>query len=77
MIDELVRDHRQIRQAIPTLEGGIGLAKLMFDLGDLLERHIRKEERELFPLFEEHVTETLAEAAAGELKAILGTPAPR
>ena len=50
MIDELVRNHAEIRQAIPQLEAGAGLAKLIFDLGDLLERHIRKEERELFPL---------------------------
>jgi hemerythrin-like domain-containing protein len=27
---------------------------MIFDLGDLLERHIRREERELFPLFEQH-----------------------
>jgi len=27
---------------------------VIFDLGDLLERHIRREERELFPLFEQH-----------------------
>ena len=77
IIDELTRQHDEIRRAIPQLEAGTGLAKLIFDLGDLLDRHIRKEERELFPLFEEHVTENLAEAAAGELKAILDTPAPR
>ena len=46
---------RRSAQAIPQLEAGTGLAKLIFDLGDLLERHIRKEERELFPLFEQHV----------------------
>jgi hemerythrin-like domain-containing protein len=71
MIDELVRDHGQIRQAIPQLEGGTGLAKLIFDLGDLLERHIRKEERELFPLFEQHVEGWQAEAVGEEIKKIL------
>jgi hemerythrin-like domain-containing protein len=71
MIDELVRDHGQIRQAIPTLEGETGLAKLIFDLGDLLERHIRKEERELFPLFELHVEARQAEAVGVEIKKIL------
>jgi len=71
MIDELVRDHRQIRQAIPQLEGGTGLAKLIFDLGDLLERHIRKEERELFPLFEQHVEDRQAETVGKEIKKIL------
>jgi hemerythrin-like domain-containing protein len=71
MIDELVRDHGQIRQAIPQLEGGTGLAKLIFDLGDLLERHIRKEERELFPLFEQHVEGKQAETVGEEIKKIL------
>jgi len=71
MIDELVRNHAQIRQAIPQLEGGTGLAKLIFDLGDLLERHIRKEERELFPLFEQDVERRKAEIAGVEIKKIL------
>jgi hemerythrin-like domain-containing protein len=71
MIDELVRDHEKIRHAIPQLEGEIGLAKLIFDLGDLLERHIRKEERELFPLFEQHVEGRQAEAVGEEIKTIL------
>jgi iron-sulfur cluster repair protein YtfE (RIC family) len=73
MIDELVENHAEIRQAIPRLEAGAGLAKLIFDLGDLLERHIRKEERELFPLFEQHVEGTKAENAGGEIKKILET----
>ena len=68
MIDQLVRDHEQLRRAVPQLEAGTGLAKLIFDLGDLLERHIRKEERELFPLFEAHVDEAQAEAMGAKIK---------
>jgi len=71
MIAELMRDHGQIRQAIPQLEDGTGLAKLIFDLGDLLERHIRKEERELFPLFEQHVEGRQAETVGEEIRRIL------
>jgi iron-sulfur cluster repair protein YtfE (RIC family) len=71
IIDELVRDHEQIRKAVAQLESGNGLAKLIFDLGDLLERHIRKEERELFPLFDQHVKTAEAEAAGHEIKKIL------
>ena len=71
MIDELVRHHEQMCAAIPQLEDGTGLAKLMFDLGDLLERHIRKEERELFPLFEQHVDGRQAETVGREIKKIL------
>jgi hemerythrin-like domain-containing protein len=71
MIDELLRDHEKIRQAIPQLENGTSLAKLIFDLGDLLERHIRKEERELFRLFEQHVESRQAEAVGEEIKKVL------
>jgi len=71
IISELVRDHEQIRKSIAQLEGGAGLAKLIFDLGDLLERHIRKEERELFPLFEQHVKAAEAHSAGEELRKIL------
>jgi hemerythrin-like domain-containing protein len=71
VIDELIRDHGRIRRAIPQLEVGTGLAKLIFDLGDLLERHIRREERELFPLFEKNVERSEAETVGEEIKKIL------
>jgi iron-sulfur cluster repair protein YtfE (RIC family) len=71
LLDELVAEHEQLRRAIPQLEAGAGLAKLIFDLGDLLERHIRKEERELFPLFEAQVDAAQAELIGVGLKKIL------
>ena len=71
VIDELLSEHEQIRQAAAQLENATGLAKLIFDLGDLLERHIRKEERELFPLFEQHVKAAEAVAIGQELKKVL------
>jgi iron-sulfur cluster repair protein YtfE (RIC family) len=76
IIDELIRDHREIRQRIPELTAGTGLAKTLFDLGDLLERHIRKEERELFPLFERHIEKTQADRVGAELKKILAPVTP-
>jgi iron-sulfur cluster repair protein YtfE (RIC family) len=71
LIDDLLRQHEQIRRAMPRLEAGAGLAKLIFDLGDLLEAHIRKEERELFALFEKHVAPAQAEMTGAELKKII------
>jgi iron-sulfur cluster repair protein YtfE (RIC family) len=71
MLDQLVRDHEQLRRAMPQLETGAGLAKLIFDLGDLLERHIRKEERELFLLFEAHVDAAQADQMSVKLKELL------
>ena len=77
VIEELVREHVEIRQIIPRLDAGTGLAKLIFDLGDLLERHIRREERELFPLFEQHIQGSQAEMIGEELKKIVAAVAPR
>ena len=56
LIGELLRDHELLRAAAAGLSKAGNLAKILFDAGDLLERHIRREERELFPLFEKHVT---------------------
>jgi hemerythrin-like domain-containing protein len=78
LIDELCRQHEELRRAVPGLESGTGLAKLIFDLADLLERHIRKEERELFPLFEAQFDDAAAERIGVELKKMLGdSSAPR
>jgi iron-sulfur cluster repair protein YtfE (RIC family) len=54
LIADLVRDHETVRLNLGKLQALTGLGKIIFDLGDLLERHIRREERELFPLFEQH-----------------------
>jgi len=71
LLDELIKQHQEISSAIAPLEAGSGLSKLLFDIGDLLERHIRKEERELFPLFESQIEPTNAEIIGVELKKIL------
>ena len=71
IIDRLLKDHEEIGAASKRLETETGLGKLIFDLGDLLERHIRTEERELFPLFERHLGVTEAEGAAEEIRKIL------
>jgi hemerythrin-like domain-containing protein len=73
IIDGLLREHEQIRSAVPNLDVDKGLAKLLFDLGDLLERHIRKEERELFPLFEEHLDRFDVAALGEQMGKILGS----
>lgn len=75
LLDELTCEHGALRQGATQLEAGIGLAKLVFDLGDLLERHIRKEERELFPLFEKHAETLNADAVGAALKDILDAAA--
>jgi hemerythrin-like domain-containing protein len=71
LVDDLVHDHESFRQAMEKLTAGTGLSKRIFDLGDLLERHIRREERELFPLFEQCVEAGKAEAIGQEIARIL------
>jgi iron-sulfur cluster repair protein YtfE (RIC family) len=75
LLDDLARDHGAFRQAVQKLAAETGLSKLIFDLGDLLERHIRREERELFPLFEKHVEGSKAEIVGEKIKSILNAKA--
>ena len=77
LIDELFKDHEQLRKWEECLEEDKGLAKVLFDIGDLLERHIRREERELFPLFENRVGAAEAERVKEEIEKILGVRNPK
>jgi hemerythrin-like domain-containing protein len=70
LVDDLLREHGTFRQELGK-SGKTGLSKLIFDLGDLLERHIRREERELFPLFEKYVRGSDAEIVGQQMKTIL------
>ncbi len=58
IVDELLEEHRRIEQSISTFRrpSEEGLAELLKKFGDLLEQHIRKEDRVLFPLLEEHAS---------------------
>ena len=58
VIAQLENEHSALRAADA---GSMELRKFLFDFGDLLERHIRLEERELFPLFEKLVPHDEAE----------------
>lgn len=68
---ELRREHERIRAGAALGGGSANLSKAIFDLADLLERHIRREERELFPIFERQVPETEAEKVGKEMEEIL------
>jgi hemerythrin-like domain-containing protein len=71
MVDALLREHVEIREAVSRLRDGSNPGKLLFDLGDLLERHIRKEERELFALFESRVRPAEADKLKPGIERIL------
>jgi len=71
LIQRLIDEHGKIRAAVRKLRGDAGAAKILFDFGDLLEGHIRREERELFPLFERCVTLEDAGRVKSEIEKVL------
>jgi iron-sulfur cluster repair protein YtfE (RIC family) len=71
LLDELICEHQLLKRAAGEIARGAGLSKALFDAGDILERHIRKEERELFPLYEAHIDEARAGLAGEEMKKLL------
>lgn len=71
LIEGLLKEHEKIRAVVQILETGRGLSRSLFDLGDLLERHIRREERELFLLFEQRVGDAEAKRIGEAIEKIL------
>jgi len=63
IVDELLAEHGQMRQLIDQLrQMEIGsIAATLKEFADTLEAHIRKEERKLFPIYEQQASpETIA-----------------
>lgn len=77
LIQELREEHDRIRRNVDGPKPASRLAKSLFDFADLLERHIRREERELFPIFERCVPEAEAEEVGQKIDEFLqpGEPA--
>lgn len=77
VVAELREEHAQLRALVEALEQGTGdLAGTLRAFGELLERHIRKEERDLFALFEARVPPADITRAGEAVAAILGRAAP-
>lgn len=71
VVEKLENEHREFRERLsPDKEPG-ELRKFLFDVGDLLEQHIRREERVLFPMFEELIPAEEAERAGLEIEHVL------
>lgn len=71
LVSRLESEHREFRRLVARPAEGGGLRKFLFDFGDLLEQHIRCEERRLFPAFETLVPAADAEHAGREIKRLL------
>ena len=59
---EIILEHLQLTAMFETLEQSNEITLAMDKLGQLLEDHIRKEERILFPLIQEHCPENILQA---------------
>jgi iron-sulfur cluster repair protein YtfE (RIC family) len=71
VIEELLSEHRKIEGLIKRLRGlkGNALRLTLAEFADILEAHIRKEERSLFPIYEREVS---PETTSRVEQAILG-----
>jgi mannose-6-phosphate isomerase-like protein (cupin superfamily) len=52
LLVEALLDHQRLHALVATLDGSDDLRASMHELGERLEKHVRLEERELFPLIE-------------------------
>jgi iron-sulfur cluster repair protein YtfE (RIC family) len=75
VIQELIEEHRDIRTFIQRLQRARGpqIAPLLREFADLLEAHIRKEERVLFPCYEQHISPGNAGQAKIQVLEVIGS----
>jgi len=71
VVEKLENEHRELRERLSADKEPGELPKFLFDVGDLLEQHIRHEERVLFPMFEELIPVEEAERAGLEINHVL------
>ncbi|HMX30156.1 MAG TPA: hemerythrin domain-containing protein [Blastocatellia bacterium] len=74
LLRELLAEHREMERLAAGLrqcEAGL-LAAQLNAFADLLEAHIRREERELFPLFEQQVTPEMAQQIGQGIIRLIG-----
>lgn len=70
-IERLLDDHRRLGELLDDLDSR---TTALADLADLLERHIRREEREIFAAYQERVPAAHRAAVEAGLRRILNRP---
>ncbi|HEX2960169.1 MAG TPA: hemerythrin domain-containing protein [Ignavibacteriales bacterium] len=71
LFKEIMEEHKEIRHLVESLlQAETGLEEKLDTLGRLLEGHIRKEERELFPRIQEVFSEDELNELNGKIKAV-------
>lgn len=74
LLDSLIAEHAAMRTQVESLAQAEAdtLPEQLKTFGDLLERHIRCEERQLFPDFEDHLPEDQAEQLTEAIAKFIG-----
>lgn len=76
MLDTLTAEHSEMRTQVANLAHAfsdeVSLQMKLKAFGDVLERHIRREERELFPLYEANIPEVEATRIGAEIARLTG-----
>src|SRR5262245_3884357 len=77
MLNTLSAEHSEMRVQVgnlahPLPDDEVSLQTKLKAFGDVLERHIRREERELFPLYEANIPEAEATRIGGEIARLTG-----
>lgn len=75
LVSGLISDHRKLWGLVQRLREveGLELASILEEFADTLQNHIRREERELFPMYEEQVTPDLAGQIGERITNAIGT----
>lgn len=68
LISEIISEHRRMERLINALENTDDLESTMDELGWLLEKHIRKEERELFVEIEKKMSDSELNSISDKIK---------
>lgn len=61
LAEEIIKEHEQLTALFLSLSAATDIENIMDKLANALENHIRKEERVLFPLLQQHCSEELLE----------------
>lgn len=59
LTNEIVAEHKILKEAFANLENTVDKIEALNEIGHMLEMHVRKEERILFPMIQEHCDEDL------------------
>lgn len=75
LISELCSEHREIETLMKRLQSGEAesIATTLKEFARVLEAHVRKEERLLFPAYEAEISKPAAERVGREMLALIGS----